>query len=135
MAEKKERKTKCKVDLVSSHSERDSENGPLVRSFLEGSAVSELYKNDRIPPKRRRTTNRGRNLYPLRRFSSYFQNTNIAGPLILVHPSNSYINIRVAVLKHNPFWYLYVSVFICHMSLSLCHWLLMVSMRIHKRYQ
>jgi hypothetical protein len=49
MAEKKERKTKRKVDLVSSHSERDSENGPLAAYSLEGSAVSELYNNDRIP--------------------------------------------------------------------------------------
>ncbi len=49
MAEKKERKTKRKVDLVSSHSERDSEDGPLAAYTLEGSAVSELYNNDRIP--------------------------------------------------------------------------------------
>ena len=43
------KKTKRKVDLVSSHSDRDSEEGPLVAYSLEGSAVSELYKNDRIP--------------------------------------------------------------------------------------
>jgi hypothetical protein len=49
MAEKKERKTKRKVDLVSSHSDRDSEDGPLAAYSLEGSAVSELYKNDSIP--------------------------------------------------------------------------------------
>jgi hypothetical protein len=49
MAEKKERKTKRKVDLVSSHSDRDSEDGPLAAYSLEGSAVSELYNNDRIP--------------------------------------------------------------------------------------
>jgi hypothetical protein len=50
MAEKKERiKTKRKVDLVSSHSERDSENGPLAAHSLEGSAISDLYKNDGIP--------------------------------------------------------------------------------------
>ena len=49
MAEKKERiKTKRKVDLVSSHSERDSEDGPLAAYSTEGSAVSELYNNDRI---------------------------------------------------------------------------------------
>jgi hypothetical protein len=49
LAEKKERKTKRKVDLVSSHSDNESENGPLAAYTLEGSAVSELYKNDRIP--------------------------------------------------------------------------------------
>jgi hypothetical protein len=43
------KKTKRKVDLVSSHSERDSEDGPLAAYSLEGSAVSELYTNDRIP--------------------------------------------------------------------------------------
>ena len=43
------RKTKRKVDLVSSHSDRDSEDGPLAAYSLEGSAVSELYKNDGIP--------------------------------------------------------------------------------------
>jgi hypothetical protein len=43
------RKTKRKVDLVSSHSERDSEDGPLAACSTEGSAVSELYNNDRIP--------------------------------------------------------------------------------------
>ena len=47
MAEKKERKTKRKVDLVSSHSDNERENGPLAAYTLEGSAVSELYKNDR----------------------------------------------------------------------------------------
>jgi hypothetical protein len=49
MAEKKERKTKRKVDLVSSHSENEHDNGPLAAHSLEGSAVSDLYKNDRIP--------------------------------------------------------------------------------------
>ena len=44
------RKTKRKVDLVSSHSDRDSEDGPLAAYTPEGSAVSELYNNDRIPP-------------------------------------------------------------------------------------
>jgi len=48
MAEKKERKTKRKVDLVSSHSD-DESDGPLAAYSTEGSAVSELYKNDRIP--------------------------------------------------------------------------------------
>jgi hypothetical protein len=43
------KKTKRKVDLVSSHSDRDSEDGPLAAYSLEGSAVSELYKDDRIP--------------------------------------------------------------------------------------
>jgi hypothetical protein len=50
MAEKKERtKTKRKVDLVSSYSDRDSEDGPLAAYSTEGSVVSELYNNDRIP--------------------------------------------------------------------------------------
>lgn len=49
MAEKKERKTKRKVDLVSSHSDNERDNGPLAAYTLEGSAVSDLYKNDRIP--------------------------------------------------------------------------------------
>jgi hypothetical protein len=43
------KKTKRKVDLVSSHSERDGEDGPLAAYSSEGSAVSELYNNDRIP--------------------------------------------------------------------------------------
>ena len=43
------KKTKRKVELTSSHSERDSEDGPLAAYSLEGSAVSELYNNDRIP--------------------------------------------------------------------------------------
>jgi hypothetical protein len=45
------RKTKRKVDLVSSHSdnERDNNNGPLAAYSTEGSAVSDLYNNDRIP--------------------------------------------------------------------------------------
>lgn len=47
--ERKERKTKRKVELTSSHSDRDSEDGPLAAYSLEGSAVSELYKNDSIP--------------------------------------------------------------------------------------
>lgn len=49
LAEKKERKTKRKVDLVSSHSDNEREDGPLAAYTLEGSAVSDLYKNDRIP--------------------------------------------------------------------------------------
>jgi hypothetical protein len=36
-----------KVDLVSSHSERDCDNGPLAAYSTEGSA--ELYKNDGVP--------------------------------------------------------------------------------------
>ena len=43
------RKTKRKVDLISSHSDRDSEDGPLAACGTEGSAVSELYNNDTIP--------------------------------------------------------------------------------------
>ena len=49
MEEKKDRKTKRKVNLVSSHSDHDSENGPLAAYSTEGSAVSELYNNDSIP--------------------------------------------------------------------------------------
>ena len=47
MTERK--KTKRKVELTSSHSDRDSEDGPIAAYSLEGSAVSELYKNDSIP--------------------------------------------------------------------------------------
>jgi hypothetical protein len=43
------KRTKRKVDLVSSHSERDGEDGPLAAHSTECSAVSELYKDDRIP--------------------------------------------------------------------------------------
>jgi len=43
------RKTKRKVDLVSSHSDNERDNGPLAACSTEGSAVSELYNNDRIP--------------------------------------------------------------------------------------
>jgi hypothetical protein len=43
------RKTKRKVDLVSSHSDNEHQNGPLAAYSTEGSAVSELYKNDKIP--------------------------------------------------------------------------------------
>jgi hypothetical protein len=49
MAEKKERKNKRKVELTSSHSDRDGEDGPIAAYSLEGSAVSDLYKNDGIP--------------------------------------------------------------------------------------
>ena len=46
----KERKTKRKVDLISLHSDRDDEDGPLAACSNEGSAVSELYKlDDGIP--------------------------------------------------------------------------------------
>ena len=38
-----------KVDLVSSHSYNENENGPLGACSTEGSAASDLYKNDRIP--------------------------------------------------------------------------------------
>jgi hypothetical protein len=43
------KKTKRKVDLVSSHSDNERENGLLAAYSTEGSAVSELYNNDRIP--------------------------------------------------------------------------------------
>jgi hypothetical protein len=43
------RKTKRKVDLVSSHSDNEHENGPLAAHSLEGSAVSDIYKYDGIP--------------------------------------------------------------------------------------
>ena len=43
------RKTKRKVDLISSHSDNEREDGPLAAYSLEGSAVSDLYKNDAIP--------------------------------------------------------------------------------------
>jgi hypothetical protein len=42
-------KTKRKVNLVSSHSDNERENGPLAACSTEGSAVSDLYKTDRIP--------------------------------------------------------------------------------------
>ena len=42
-------KTKRKVDLTSSHSNNEYEDGPLAAYTLEGSAVSELYKKERIP--------------------------------------------------------------------------------------
>jgi hypothetical protein len=35
--------------LVGSHSDHDRDNGPLAAYSTEGSAVSELYNNDRIP--------------------------------------------------------------------------------------
>ena len=42
--------TKRKVNLVSSHSNNEREDGPLAAYTLEGSAVSDLYKDkDRIP--------------------------------------------------------------------------------------
>ena len=41
--------TKRKVELTSSHSDRNSEDGPLAAYSLEGSAVSDLYKDDTIP--------------------------------------------------------------------------------------
>ena len=47
MAESKRRQTKRKVDLVSSHSNNVNEDGPLAAYTLEGSAVSQLYDNDR----------------------------------------------------------------------------------------
>ena len=49
MAEKKDSKTKHKVDLISSHSDTERENGPLAAYSLEGSAVSDPYDTDRVP--------------------------------------------------------------------------------------
>ena len=46
MAVKKERKTKHKVDLISSHSYNERDNGPLVAYTL---GVSDLYKNVGTP--------------------------------------------------------------------------------------
>ena len=43
------RKTKRKVNLTSSHSNNENEDGPLAAYTLEGSAVSQLYEKDRIP--------------------------------------------------------------------------------------
>jgi hypothetical protein len=48
MAESKPR-TKRKVNLVSSHSDNDNKDGPLVAIIDDGSAVSALYTDDRIP--------------------------------------------------------------------------------------
>ena len=50
MAESK-RRTKRKVSLVSSHSDNENEDGPLVAIIDNGSPASELYNNnnDRIP--------------------------------------------------------------------------------------
>ena len=47
MAEKKERQTKRKVNLTSSHSDNERDDGPLILASNEGSAVSELYDKDR----------------------------------------------------------------------------------------
>ena len=41
------RKTKRKVNLVSSHSNNEREDGPLAVPIDNGSAISDLYKNDR----------------------------------------------------------------------------------------
>ncbi len=41
------RKTKRNVNLVSSHSDNERDNEPLATYTTEGSAVSDLYKNDR----------------------------------------------------------------------------------------
>ena len=43
------RRTKRKVNLISSQSDNERDNGPLAAYSLEGSAVSELYKNSGIP--------------------------------------------------------------------------------------
>ena len=47
MTERK--KTKRKVDLISSHSDNERDNGPLCAASTEGSPVSELYKDNTIP--------------------------------------------------------------------------------------
>ena len=48
MTDKK--KTKRKVNLTSSHSDNERDDGPLILSSNEGSAVSELYdKKTEIP--------------------------------------------------------------------------------------
>ena len=41
------RKTKRKVDLVSSHSDNDNEDGPLFAIIDNGSPASALYQDDR----------------------------------------------------------------------------------------
>ena len=41
------RKTKRKVNLTSSHSDNERDDGPLILPSNEGSAVSELYDKDR----------------------------------------------------------------------------------------
>ena len=41
------RKTKRKVNLTSSHSDNERDDGPLILASNEGSAVSELYEKDR----------------------------------------------------------------------------------------
>ena len=48
----KGKKSKRKVDLVSSRSDNENEDRALAAYTLEGSTVSELYKNniDRVPP-------------------------------------------------------------------------------------
>ena len=47
MAESKRKTTKRKVNLVSSHSDNERDDGPLILPSNEGSAVSELYDRDR----------------------------------------------------------------------------------------
>jgi hypothetical protein len=49
MAEKKDSKTKHKVDLISSQSDTERENNPLAAYSLEGGAVSDPYNTDRVP--------------------------------------------------------------------------------------
>jgi len=48
----KGKKSKRKVDLVSSRSDNENEDRALAAYTLEGSTVTELYKNniDRVPP-------------------------------------------------------------------------------------
>ncbi len=41
------RKTKRKVNLVSSHSDNENEDGPMAVFIDDGSPISDLYKNDR----------------------------------------------------------------------------------------
>ena len=49
MTEKKDRNTKRKINLVSSHSDNERDEGPLAAHSLEESAVSDIYRNDGIP--------------------------------------------------------------------------------------
>jgi hypothetical protein len=49
MAEKKDRETKRKVDLISSHSDIERDNDPLAAYTPEGPAVSDPYNTDRVP--------------------------------------------------------------------------------------
>lgn len=49
MAEKKDRENKRKVDLISSHSDIERDNGPLAAYTLGGPAVSDPYNTNGVP--------------------------------------------------------------------------------------